>query len=84
MGFDTHEWFKRLKAVGFTAEQAEVIVELQVEIINRVRTETGPCQATDTVSRADLREMEHRLIVKFGIMLVVAVGLAATVVKLVH
>lgn len=38
----------------------------------------------EVATKTDLREMEQRLIIKLAGMIVVAVGLVATVVKLIH
>ena len=55
--FDTHEFIKRLRAVGFSEEQAEVFAAEHRRIID------------DTLVSKDhldmrLRELEYRLIIK--------------------
>jgi len=50
IAFDTHAYVKKLKAVGFTEQQAEVHAETFTEIIeNRIAT------------KHDLKELEMRL-----------------------
>lgn len=73
--FDTHENVKKLKAVGFTEEQAEtqtrIIADLLDEqLINRQYLDER------------LKELEYRLIIRLGAMLVVAIGVIATLVKI--
>ena len=57
--FDTLAYAKKLKAVGFTEEQAEVQAEALSDLIN------------DQLStKQDLKELELRLTVKVGAMLI--------------
>ena len=72
--FDTLKFVTRLKESGLSESQAIAITEAFRDA--HVEAEVA--------TKADLREMEQRLIIKLGAMLVVAVGLVATVVKLVH
>lgn len=70
--FDTHKFIRRLREAGISEEQAEAIAEafreanLEAEI----------------AKKTDLRELEYRLIIKLGTMIVVAIGVVATLVKL--
>lgn len=65
--FDTHKFIRRLRE-----EQAEAIAEafrdanLEAEI----------------ATKTDLRELEYRLIIKLGSMIILAIGLVATMVKI--
>ena len=73
--FDIHEFIKRLKSVGFSEEQAEVFAAEHRRIIE------------DTLVTKDhldmrLREMEYRLIIKLGGMMMAAVAVVATLVKI--
>ena len=57
--FDTLAYAKKMKAVGFTEEQAEVQAEAISDLIN------------DHLStKQDLKELELRLAVKVGAMLI--------------
>jgi hypothetical protein len=73
--FDTHENVKKLKAVGFTEEQAEVQTRIIADLLSE-----------QLVSRQyldeRLRELEYRLIIRIGAMFVVAIGVIATLVKI--
>ncbi|PKM34706.1 MAG: DUF1640 domain-containing protein [Gammaproteobacteria bacterium HGW-Gammaproteobacteria-10] len=75
--FDTHEFIKRLKSVGFSEEQAEGFAAEHRRIIEDTLV---------TKEHLDmrLREMEYRLIIKLGgmMMVVVAVAVVATLVKI--
>ena len=73
--FDTHAFVKKLKSVGFTEEQAEVFAEEQVKLIeDRLAT------------KRDLKELEerltYRLTLRLGSMVVVAISIVATMVKI--
>jgi hypothetical protein len=73
--FDTHENVKKLRAVGFTEEQAEVQTRIIAELVDE-----------QLVSRQyldeRLKELEYRLVIRLGGMIVVAIGVVATLVKL--
>jgi len=72
ISFDTHKFIRRLREAGISEEQAEAIAEAfrDAHIEAEVATKT------------DLRELEYRLIIKLGAMIVVAIGVVATLVKL--
>ena len=72
--FDTLKFVTRLKESGLSENQAIAITEAFRDA--HVEAEVA--------TKADLREMEQRLIIKLGAMIVVMVGLVATVVKLGH
>ena len=73
--FDTKAYAKKLKAAGFTEQQAEVQAEALKEII-------GERLAT----KQDLIELEmrlkHDLTLRLGGMLVAGIAIVATLVKL--
>lgn len=69
--FDTLAYAKRLKAAGFSEQQAEALAEAQAELIDE-----------RLVTKQDLRELEYRLTIRLGAMLVVAISIVATLVKL--
>ena len=73
--FDTHEFIKRLKSVGFSEEQAEVFAAEHRRIIedNLVTKEHLDMR---------LRKLEYRLIIKLGGMMMVSVIVVAALVKL--
>ena len=69
--FDTLAYAKRLKAAGFNEDQAEALAEAQAELVDE-----------RLVTKQDLKELEYRLVIRLGTMLVVAVSIVATLVKL--
>ncbi|MCK5509092.1 MAG: DUF1640 domain-containing protein [Desulfobacterales bacterium] len=69
IAFDTYAYVKKLKAVGFTEQQAEVHAETFTEIIeNRIAT------------KHDLKALEMRLTIRLGG--IVGIAVVATLVKL--
>ena len=69
--FDTLEYSKKLKAAGFTDQQAEIQAEALADMFeNQIAT------------KRDLRELEYRLLIRLGGMLTIAIGVVATIVKL--
>jgi hypothetical protein len=69
--FDTLEYSKKLKAAGFTDQQAEIQAEALADMFeNQIAT------------KRDLRELEYRLLIRLGGMLAIAIGLVATIMKL--
>jgi len=73
--FDTHEFIKRLKLVGFSEEQAEVFATEHRRIIE---------DSLVTKDHLDmrLRELEYKLIIKLGAMMMASVAMVAALVKL--
>jgi hypothetical protein len=73
--FDTYENVKKLKAAGFTEEQAEVQTRIIAELVDE-----------KLVTRAyldeRLKELEYRLVLRLGGMIVVAIGIVATLVEI--
>jgi hypothetical protein len=70
--FDTHKFIRRLRDSGISEEQAEAIADAFREAHLEAEVAT----------KSDLRELEYRLVIKLGAMIVVAVGAVATLVKL--
>ena len=69
--FDTLKFSKKLVAVGFTEQQAEALAEEQAALIDE-----------QLATKRDLKEMELRLTVRLGSMVVTAVVVVAALVKL--
>ena len=60
--FDTHEFIKELKSVGFSEEQAEVITNLQKTTINTTLEQAKHnYQLNDLATKRDLKELEFQL-----------------------
>ena len=97
IAFDTHAYVKKLKAVGFTEEQAETLASTQAELIDeRLATKHG-LKELETALRRDMKEMEtnlkrdikememrlkHDLTVRLGGMIGVSVAVIVALVKL--
>ncbi len=90
--FDTLQFSKKLRDAGVPEKQADAISEAfksaqseidiatgqDVELLRRdVKEELG-------YLRRDMKELEQRMTIKLGAMMVVAIGVVATVVKLIN
>lgn len=71
IAFDTLAYAKKLKSAGFNEQQAEALAEAQAELIDE-----------RLATKQDLKELEYRLIIRLGAMLVVAISIVATLVKI--
>jgi predicted phage-related endonuclease len=91
--FDTHAYVKRLKAVGFTEEQAEVVAATQAELITeRLATKQDiallqrDLKELEVRLQRDMKELELRLkndlTLRLGGMIAAAVAIVAALVKL--
>ena len=69
--FDTFEYVKRLKDVGFTDQQAVVQAETLKELLEE-----------QLATKRDLKEMETNLTLRLGFMITSAIAIVATLVKL--
>ena len=69
--FDTHAFVKDLTRAGMPEEQAEVLARSQAALID-----------DKLATKQDLKELELRLTIRLGSMMVVAVGVVAASVKL--
>ncbi len=73
--FDTYENVKKLKAAGFTEEQAETQTKIIAELVEEQLV-------TRQYLDERLKELEYRLVIRLGGMIVVAIGVVATLVKI--
>ena len=72
--FDTHAFVKELAEAGMPEKQAEVLARSQATLINET-----------LATKQDLKpvlELELRLTIRLGSMMVVAIGVVAALVKL--
>ena len=69
---DTHKFIRKLRESGMPDAQAEAVADA-------FREAQGEA---DLTTKPDLRELELRLTIKIGGMLVIAVGVLAAVLKL--
>lgn len=70
--FDTHKFIRTLKESGIPENQAEAIAEA----FRAAHIEA------ELATKADLRELEYRLVIKLGAMTMAAVAAVAALVKL--
>ncbi len=75
MMFDTHAFVKELTQVGMPEQQAEVLARTQATLIDEKLV-------TKQDLKQELREMELRLKLHLGSMMVVAIGVVAALVRL--
>ncbi len=69
--FDTHAFVKELAEAGMPEKQAEVLARSQATLINET-----------LATKQDLKELELRLTIRLGSMMVIAIGVVAALVKL--
>ena len=69
--FDTYAFVKQLIEAGMPEEQAEVLARSQTTLIEE-----------KLATKGDLKELELRLRLHLGSMIVVAIGVVAALVKL--
>lgn len=73
--FDSYENVKKLQAAGFTEQQAEVQTRIIADLSDQRLV-------TRHYLDESLKELEYRLVLCLGSMTVVAIGIIATLVKL--
>jgi len=72
---DTHAYIKKMEAVGVPEKQAEVQAQAISELVNdRLVTKEDLEHA--------LKELEYRVVIRLGGMMVVAIGIVTALVKL--
>ena len=69
--FDTHAFVKELTQAGMPEQQAEILARSQTTLIEE-----------KLATKEDLKELELRLRLHLGSMIVVAIGVVAALVKL--
>jgi hypothetical protein len=69
--FNALKYSEELERAGFSRLQAEASVRILIEVMNN-----------NFATKADLKELEYKLIIKLGTMITLAVGVTATLVKL--
>lgn len=69
--FDTYAFVKELAQAGMPEKQAEVLARSQATLINET-----------LATKQILKELELRLTIRLGSMMVVAIGVVAALVKL--
>jgi len=70
LSFDTLQYSKKLKEAGFTEQQAEVQAEAIRELIDEKLS-----------TKADLKMLEYRLLIKLGGLMTVGIMILAALIK---
>ena len=78
IAFDTLKYSKRLKEAGVPDKQAEAEAEALAEVLEVNLKDL----ATKEDLRRDLRELEQRMVIKLGGMIMASIAIVATLVKL--
>lgn len=92
MTFDTLQYAKKLKSVGFTEEQAEVQAEAVADLIEEKlvtkqdlkeleRLMKHDIKELERLMKRDIKELELRMTIKLGAMLVAVVSILSIVIK---
>ena len=88
MAVDTHKAVKKLKEVGFDEAQAEAVVRMVGEAFDdSVATKVdiaelrGEIREVRTELRAEIRDLEQRMTIKLGGLLVLALTLLTAINK---
>jgi hypothetical protein len=79
---NTHSFVKKLKAVGFTEEQAEVFASEQARLIEDKLATKNDLVELENNLRRDMRELEYRIIIKLDALMAASIAVVATLVKL--
>ena len=95
MALDTYKAVKKLKEVGFDESQAEMVIRMIGEAFDDsvatkadivavradLSTQGAELRAEAKAIRAEIRDLEHRMTIKLGGLLVVALGLLTAINK---
>ena len=82
LAFDTHAYVRKLRDVGVPEEQAEVQVEAIASILHDRMVTKDDQQRLEAELKRDIKELENRLLVRLGTLVVIGIGVIATLVKL--
>ena len=80
--FDTHAFVKELTEAGMPEPQAEALARNQATPVDEKLATKQDLEALASRLKRDMREMELRLTLRLGSMMVVAIGVVAALVKL--
>ncbi|MBK5965009.1 DUF1640 domain-containing protein [Thiocystis minor] len=81
--FDTHKFISTIKASGIPENQAEAIAEaFRAAHIEADLATKADLHALELALKADTRELEYRLIIKLGAMMMASIATVAALVKL--
>ena len=82
IAFDTHAFVKDLTRAGMTEEQAELLARSQATPIDEKLATKQDLKALGARLCRGMKELELRLTLRLGSMMVVAIGVIAALVKL--
>ncbi len=74
--FDTLTYFKKLTGAGFTEAQANIQTQALREVVDR----TEKNLVTKANLKRDLKELEYRIIIRLGGIVVATVGISTALV----
>ena len=84
--FDTHDFVKRLTAVGMPEGQAEALANSQAMLIDQKLATKRDLNELELALKRDLKELEltlkHDLTIRLGSMMVAAIGVVAVLARL--
>ena len=87
--FDTLAYARKLKAAGFTEEQAELQAEALAEIVDeRLATKQDilalkrDIKELESNLKRDMKELDMRLTTRLGTIMAISIAVVATLVKL--
>ena len=80
--FDTHAFVKELTDAGMPEPQAAVLARTHATLIDEKLATKNDLKATEERLRQELRELELRLTIRIGSMLVVAIGIVVALDKI--
>jgi len=80
--FDTHAFVRELTEAGMLEPQAEALARTQTMLINETLATKQDLKDFEIRLKHEMKELEWRLTMRLGSMIVVAIGVVAALVKL--
>ena len=84
ISFDTLAHSKKLISTGFTQLQAEVQVEAMREIIDERLATKQDLKETENNLQHEMKQMELRIVIRFGAMLAASIAITVSLIKFIH
>ena len=81
--FDSYTFVKRLRATGFTEEQAEMIVDASRDALDSLVTKED-LKVLEVSLRNEIQAMELRLTIKLGAFMTIVGGIIIAVLRIPH
>jgi hypothetical protein len=82
IAFDSHAFVKKLIKAGMPEEQAEVLAESQTELIDEKLATKKDLKELETELKHEIKELESRMTIRLGSLMVIAVGAVAALVRI--